>query len=364
MTYKHVSDLIYLVRCAVNEDIPSRERIGRMDLYEVYQEARKHSLTAIAACALEMADIHEEKFIQAKGKAIRKNILLDADRETAGRQMDKAGIWYMPLKGAVLKDLYPYVGMREMADNDILFDPSRAEDVRSIMEESGFTTELFEKGPHDIYHKKPVSNFEMHRTLFAEGSDFYKYYKDVKDRLLPTGGCGYAFSPEDFYVYMICHEYKHYSGGGTGLRSLLDTYVYLKKKSPDMDYIGREAEKLGIAEFERGNRSLACRLFSGRGLTEKNKEMLRFILSSGTYGTLSNQVRNAVRANGGSKIRYMLRRFFPPVRENDKEYKQFAAQYPFAYRHKALIPLLIVFRAGRGLIRGTLIRELKILWKA
>ena len=33
---------------------------------------------------------------------------------------------------------------------------------------------------------------------------------------------------------MIVHEYKHYSGGGTGLRSLLDTYVYLRKVPLDM----------------------------------------------------------------------------------------------------------------------------------
>lgn len=44
-------------------------------------------------------------------------------------------------------------------------------------------------------------------------------------------GDGYEkhFSREDFYIYLVAHEYKHYFLGGTSLRSLADTYIYLKK---------------------------------------------------------------------------------------------------------------------------------------
>ena len=55
-----------------------------------------------------------------------------------------------------------------------------------------------------------------------------------------------------FYLYVTVHEYKHYAGGGTGLRSLLDAYVSLRRHGDGMDmaYIAAEAEKLGIAEFD------------------------------------------------------------------------------------------------------------------
>ena len=61
---------------------------------------------------------------------------------------------------------------------------------------------------------------------------------------------------------------KHYANKGTGLRSLLDTYVYVLQKGSHLDwsYIGKEAQKLGIAEFERNNRDLAMHLFSGESL--------------------------------------------------------------------------------------------------
>ena len=57
----------------------------------------------------------------------------------------------MPMKGAVLKNLYPAYGIREMADRDILIDAGKAESVRDIMKELGFSVEEFNKIYHDCY---------------------------------------------------------------------------------------------------------------------------------------------------------------------------------------------------------------------
>ncbi|MBR5633637.1 MAG: hypothetical protein IKW78_00425, partial [Prevotella sp.] len=49
----------------------------------------------------------------------------------------------------------------------------------------------------------------------------YQYYADTR-RLLRKAGdkcCGYHFSDEDFYVFMTAHEWKHYSGSGTGINN-------------------------------------------------------------------------------------------------------------------------------------------------
>ena len=45
-----------------------------------------------------------------------------------------------------------------------------------------------------------------------------EYYQDVKSHLILDEGSryGYHFSDEDFYLYMLAHEYKHFSGSGTG----------------------------------------------------------------------------------------------------------------------------------------------------
>lgn len=46
------------------------------------------------------------KWLDAKNKAVRKNMLLDAERHQLEKEFAEHGIWYMPLKGSILKDWY------------------------------------------------------------------------------------------------------------------------------------------------------------------------------------------------------------------------------------------------------------------
>ena len=98
--------LIYLIRCVLHNRIPNKEKLDRMDLSQLFEVAQNHSLTAITAYALESADIYDARFTQAKAKAIRKNAMLDIEREKVFAEFEKAEIWHMPLKGIVLKDMY------------------------------------------------------------------------------------------------------------------------------------------------------------------------------------------------------------------------------------------------------------------
>ena len=348
-----IQDTIYLVSCAVNDRQPDRDRVESMDLAEVYALAARHMVSAIVAFALERAEYKDAQSGRSLAVALSRATQFDKAWEEIKVQLIDAGIWYMPLKGAVLKGLYPKYGMREFADHDILFDVSRSEDVRTIMEELGFKTEHFGTGNHDCYHKMPCLNFEMHRSLFGSGHDerLYTYYQHVEDRLLGDG-CEKHFTSEDFYVYMIAHEYKHYANAGTGLRSLLDTYVYLRATELDIDYVAAETEKLGMVEFESANRLLAQHLFSGQELTEADEEMLEYVMSSGVYGTIGNRVENTMAKNGYGKLRYALDRFFVPVSKNDRRYESFAAMYPIFYEHKVLLPLLPFYRTLRAMKAG------------
>ncbi len=343
-----ILDISYLAACATEGRTPDPERVGRMDLSALYQTAERHQLTGITAMALESAGVTDEAFVQAKGKAIRKVATFDLERAAVLAGLEKAGIWYAPLKGCVLEKLYPKIGMRQMADNDILCDPLRMEDVRAVMEGLGFSTDRsWGRSVHDHFFKPPVCNFEMHRMLFGPGHDkrIAAYYREVKDRLLPDGAgiCGYCFSDEDFYLYLLAHEFKHYSNGGTGLRSLLDTYVFLKRKGDSLDwhYIEGELDQLGIAGFEEKNRSLALHLFDGAELTEEDREMLNYMASSGTYGTWEHSARNQIAKKG--RAGYFLSRVFLPLRS-------MKTLYPVLDTMPFLLPFCWILRLVRALI--------------
>ena len=343
--YSGIPDLLYLCGCAARDETPDTARVRLMDLELLYQVSERHTLSSAVAMALERAGVKNESFTQARGKSFHRLAMLETEKCRLAARLQAEGIWYMPLKGAVLKDLYPVFGMRQMSDYDILFQADAAERVRSIMEDLGFTTMEFDWSFHDVYHKPPACVFEMHRRLFSSVHPvFNRYYENIEGRLIPDseGSCGRHFSPEDFYLYMTAHEYVHYQNGGTGLRSLLDIYVFFQRygSSLDLGYIGTEAEKLGLADFEHQSRSLALRLFEEGDIAPESEAMLNYILSSGTYGTvehLTDNLLNKMADVPAKRLRYFLRRLFLPM-------SGVAERYPFFYQHKILLPCLFFYR--------------------
>ena len=362
--------MIDLVACALNDRVPEADFIRELDHAQLYEVSQKHLLTACVAYALESAGVVDDRFVQAKEKAIRKNILLDAERKKILARFEEQQIWYLPLKGILLKEWYPRAGMRQMADNDILCDETKAEEVRKIFEDEGYTCAKFGKGIHDTYQKRPVYSFEIHRTLFEEliYVQFFSYYCDVKQRLLPDEGSeyGYRFCDEDYYLYMLAHECKHFSGGGTGVRSLVDTYILWQRfgETFDRTYLAGELEKLGLTEFERRGRELAEKLFSREEcsreeLTGEEQEFLDRFIRAGSYGTLETKVENSIQRYGrGSQLRYVFFRFFPPL-------EKLKPMAPWVTKSPLLVPVAWVYRIFRGAVKNhkKLRRELNYLLK-
>lgn len=361
--------MLYVVCCGVSQITPNRTRVEQFDLEQLYKVSRFHFLEAFVGTILKQSGVKLPKvWEESISKAVRKNILFDVERKKLFAYMEQNGIWHMALKGVVLKSFYPAVEMRQMSDNDILFDAGYADRIRTYMREQGYKEKSFGTSNHDIYEKPPVYNFEMHRSLYGTAlhdKRWVAYYANVKTRLLKAENCEYQyyFSDEDFYIYLITHEYKHYLGSGTGFRSLLDVCFYLKEKEDSMDfaYIGRECEMLGIAEFEQQGRTLCHKLFAkevwdeevlkNEGVTdEKIKvlldiqelEFLERYLYAGVYGTKEQYVKNNLqkhRKKTGkmSRFSYYCSRLFPYT----EEYK---AAYPFFFKCKILIPVFWIYR--------------------
>ena len=359
--------MLYLVSCAVNEETPDKERVVNMDLAEVFRLSQEHMLTAAVAFALEQVITLPRAFDQAKKKAIRKLALFEVERMAIAQELEKAKIWYLPLKGILLKDWYPKAAMRQMTDNDILCDSSKMAEIRQIMESLGYTCELYEEYNHDTYSKPPTLEFEMHRTLFPANHfpQYYDYFKDIQEKLLPVNGSAYCrkMTDEDFYLYILTHTYKHYIRAGSGLRSLLDVFVFLCAH-PDLnrDYLNAELAKLEIADFEEKINRLSQKVFTGGMLDKYEQSDLDYYISPGNAGTYENQEYNQMANNLGgddskeSKRRFLKSRVFISGKALEKN-------YPFFAKHKALYPILFIYRPIKGAIthpRGILTEYKKI----
>lgn len=357
---KTQGDLIYLIHCVLHGKKPTAERVAAMDLGELYRLADFHTVTAMAAIALNgMIDADQMvPWKDAWDKALRKNIVLDVECRQICAAMESFGIWHMPLKGFVLKELYPSMDMRQMSDQDILFDSAHKEKMRSFMRDRGYTLESEDDPHHDIYFKEPIYNIELHHTL-VEDCDELKLrqcYENVRDIMIPDApdSFGYHMSDEDFYVYMIVHACKHYYEYGTGLRSFADIFVYITKKGDSLnwDHIFSQCAAMGVDWYERVCRSTAMKLFAAEQiepLDAGEQDMVKHCFNSGTYGTHRGNVEfklKQLQSEGGritpwTKFRYLLRRLFPNM-DIMKRRSPMVRKYPWT------LPLGWIIRLFRG----------------
>ncbi len=348
-------DMLYISACVLAGEVPKAQKLSGTDLKRLYDVSKFHSLSALVCEGIESFDYKlgesdksiMQSFCTDRDMSVRKNLLLDFERSKLLSFFEAQGIWYMPLKGVVLKDMYPKMGLRQMADNDILFDESYRADVRAWFCEQGYKAESFGISNVDEYTKAPVYNYEMHVSLFDDDYSETKttYYKDVKKRLVRRSekNCSFDFTDEDFYIFFIAHAQKHFEKGGIGVRFLCDLYVYLKAKSADMDfsYIESELEKLELTDFECDFRELCAAVFSDvhgfcfDKLPQKLQQRLLYLISSGTYGTLEQKIKKGFAKYG--KLGYLLLRIFPGT-------KVMKSYHP-AFGKRWLLPVGWVYRA-------------------
>lgn len=372
-------DMLYLAACELNSQKPDVQRVSTMDLSSIYRIAKRHSMTAIIYMSLDSTNALDynsttiKLWREDKEKAIRKSLLLDAELSGLSLLLQKNKIWYMPLKGSILKHFYPKLGMREMSDCDILFDSQYRNTVCELMQGMGYRRDSHGRC-HDVYFKPPVCNFEMHISLFGSThrKRFADYYADVEQRLIRDKDNPFLmhFSDEDFYIYLIAHAGKHYENAGTGIRTLMDVFVYNRAKGSGLDreYIRSELSKLELDGLEADLFKLSDKLFGsptnifGKIFDENEEKQLSFILGSGTHGTAENAVEsrfskldNASESNAGKMKRsYYLSRLFPDM-------QWYKAHYPYCYRHKWSIPLNFIYRVFHALFfkRKKLKNEIK-----
>lgn len=391
--------LAHLIRCSLAGEAP-QEKPGGFSWGRVLALAERNGVDATcwpAACGC--ADVPPEvrsRWQADADVALYRHLAFSEERAAVLAEMEERGLSYLPLKGILLAELYPQPGMRPMADNDILYGyvepdprggfrvrgadaPGRERAVReatdamaAIMAERGYDPVSLGVGNHDSFHRAPF-NFEMHRRLVSPTSPHAAYYENPWARAVrdPGSPWAYSFSDEDEYVYLVAHAFKHFDGGGCGIRFAVDLRVLLDAKGARLDraYVDAQLEELGLSEFEGRMRSLADSAFGDAGpVAADTEKLLLYLLGCGTYGTVEIRMGKklaALEAAGGglraAKLRYLAGRLVPGtdvIKEN----------FPVFYRHKALLPLFPAWRLYR-LCRRLVVEpsrvtgELRVLWR-
>ena len=101
-----------------------------------------------------------------------------------------------------------------------------------------------------------------------------QYYQNPWKRAIPDEQRPYLYhySKEDEYLYIVTHAYKHFSRSGSGIRTLIDVYLYIKNNMlMDWDYISAQLKILELEKFEELLRNAAIHAFSVEGEMTKRR---------------------------------------------------------------------------------------------
>lgn len=434
--------VMHLIGCALNGRV-ARPLPEGTTWEQVHALAKRNSVEAMVflgaqSCADIPVDLRKQWEDETQMTLYRR-LQFDAAREQVFAAMDEVGLSYLPMKGTILAPLYPSPEMRSMADNDFLYgfvgpcsdgvgfelqgsgagEAERAKTVEAgvralerVMRGLGYETVSLRRGNHDVYHKRPLLNFEPHRRLVAPDSPVAVYYENPWKRAIrdDANSHEFHFGDEDAYIYLIVHAHKHFSNSGCGVRYVVDIWVFLRARGARMDgeYVRAQLDELGLSEFERASRQLAEHLFGsvgrlgGKGLDgdvvaairgvdageaarasgadaadaagacgseaeealdEGDRSLLRYLLFAGTYGNLAQHMEHEIAdlaAEHDGDLR-AAKRAYLVGRINS--HKAVESLFPRASKIKVLYPFLQVARLVSKAVTNPrkAINELRIL---
>ncbi len=206
--------------------------------------------------------------------------------------LEEEGIPYVLLKGSRMRQFYPDPTVRTSCDIDILFRGDEAR-IHERMLSFGYEFEV-DAGTTINYLCHPVE-FEMHRYLFDDRLDYCGFFDKVWDYTVPVkeGSFERMLTEEFFYVYMIAHMAKHFSRYGSGVRPVIDLYLYNRR--PPEHFDRKKAEKIlkeiGLYGFEQRLKALTEAWFETGKLSEMDQKLTDYIMEAGIYG--DSRIMNA-----------------------------------------------------------------------
>lgn len=207
---------------------------------------------------------------------------------------EKNGLDYMPMKGSILKALYPRPEMRLMGDADILIRQEQYDRIVPIVEQLGFKGGDA-CGHHYVWEKKTLSLELHHMMVPVEYRIMHAYYGTGWKDAHPAGGRRYAMSAEDTFIFLLSHFAKHFRGGGIGCRHVVDLWVYLRANpSLDEKRLLKRLDELHLQRFYHNIRKLIQVWFEDAAPDETTECLTEYIMRNGSWGNATGILLSAV----------------------------------------------------------------------
>lgn len=347
MTNEFNKAVIALVKSALTgeaAELPEQKDIGRF-----YKFAVKHNIVVLMYYGLINSGMDPDSdeginfFIPACQYIAVAEHQMNSVKELFA-EFEKQGIDHMPLKGVVIRDLYPKPEMRAMGDADILIRQDQYDGITPILERTGY--EFVKSSKNEYAWQKQDFYLELHRYLLSpDHSDYFEVIGDGWQFAEKSSDSSfkYRMSDEDLLVHLVVHFAKHYRSSGIGIRHVTDIWLFLKTHPQlDTDRVKMQLTKLKLDLFYENLIKTATAWFGDGLFDEVTELMTEKVLQSGSFGTpdsysTSQALKDSKRGEGKSRSKRFWSAVFLP-------YANMCLLFPVLKKCPVLLPFLWVWR--------------------
>lgn len=220
---------LHLVSCGLSgaSPLPCPDGVDMMNIYRLCKLHRVDDVAFSAVNRLASKPDFFERWYKRHCMAVARSATQLYEYDTICAFLVKAGVKVLPYKGIVLRGYYPEASMRYMSDIDMLYLAPDDDHglVKAAMESLGYTTEQFDTGVHDVYHKPPVMSVEMHRIIFSQKGEGFLSNADYMAAATPDERGVYVLPLPYLYLASLTHLVKHLRTDAADARSVIDLYL-------------------------------------------------------------------------------------------------------------------------------------------
>ncbi len=287
-----VQTLFLLLRCELFGAETGNRSFTEEELLKVYRLAKKHDLEHLVADQIISRKLISET--SENFKKIQKSLMVSLYRfeqlsfieNEIFTLFEQNGIDFMPLKGTVIRKLYPKPFMRTSCDTDILIKESDIDCATDLLKnQTG--AKVGTLGEHDIpFTFNNGMHAELHFKIINKSAKGAVALQNVWENsvLKENTKHTYILNDEYFYLHHIAHMAKHTKNGGCGIRPFLDLW-FLNQNTENTEKRNELIKKCGLDAFLKAANELSAVWCTGKDLPEHLRYFQKYTVLSGAYGT-------------------------------------------------------------------------------
>ena len=328
------------------------------DAAQLLRFGKRQSILPIMTFALQRCGADPdltERFRLSSETDLLRYLFMEQALAEISTAFDAAKLPYLPLKGAVMRALYPEPWLRTSSDIDVLVHAEDLDRAVTVLEEkTGFAAG--KRSDHDISLMSPQVHLELHFRLYSGETDAQNAMLDTVWSHAQREGEGsrYAMDPAFQVFYHLSHMSRHFRRQGMGIRPVTDLFLMRQRLGEAEETLREMCGRCGLLRFYEAASLLGDVWFAEETHTPLTKELEALCLSGGVFGSAESAVM-ASRYESGHGLAYIFHRAFLP-RSRLEEYYPELKEQP---RRLAVYQIKRWFRASTK-ERGRILQGMKM----